>query len=377
MSKEKKKNICDYISWRGDLSFKNAPFNEVDAMIFAQLSYLHMDGIASNNLDDVISLNELAREFMASPDFETRSHNGPFINAQTVDLLELASQSERFGNSKICYFTDDLDLKQEKQFSAYTAILDDDTIFIAFSGTHEEIIGWKEDLNMAFETPVPAQLESVNYLENVAKHFKNKEIRIGGHSKGGNLALYAAAFCDKATKKRIKMVYNNDGQGFEKSILDSEEYKEITDKIQTVLPHSSMVGILLPHIGKIRIVESSNSDLMQHDAFSWQVLGNAFVTVPSRTKQSLYFEKSVQKWLKNLDTDRKKEAVNTLFDIISVSGANTLTEFRESFLKSSPKILHYFKEVDERTKKDINSFLKIFISSKVVSIIDDKLPWDK
>ncbi|MCR5699508.1 MAG: DUF2974 domain-containing protein [Treponemataceae bacterium] len=377
MSKDKENNICDYIAWRGDLSFKNAPFNEVDAMILAQLSYLHLDGIASNNLDENTSLNELAQKFMASPDFETRSKNGPFINSQTVDLLELAAQSERFGNCRICYFTDDLDLKQEKQFSAYTAILDDDTIFVAFRGTHEEIIGWKEDLNMAFETPVPAQLESVKYLENVASHFKNKIIRIGGHSKGGNLALYAAAFCDKKTKKRIEMVYNNDGQGFEKSILESNDYQEILDRIQTVLPHSSMVGILLPHIGKIRIVESANSDLMQHDAFSWQVLGNSFVTVPSRTKQSLYFEKSVQEWLKNLDTDRKKEAVNTLFDVIAVSGANTLTEFHESFIKSSPKILHYIKDVDERTKKDINSFLKIFISSKVVSFIDDKLPWDK
>ena len=296
-------------------------------------------------------------------------------------MLELAGKTKRFGECKICNFTDDLDLKQEKQFSAFTAFLDDDTIFIAYRGTHEEIVGWKEDLNMAFETPVPAQTESVKYIEEVAS-FSKKKIRIGGHSKGGNLALYAAAFCNEKTNSKIIKVYNNDGQGFEEKILNSPEYQKIKDKIQTVLPQSSMVGILLPHIGEIRIVESSNSSLMQHDGFSWQVLGDKFVTVKKRTQQSINFEKSVQEWLNRLDTERKKDAIDTLFDIIGVSGAETLTEFQENWLKSSPKILKFLHDVDKQKKHDIEDFFKIFIETalpynSVISHIKEKVTDEK
>lgn len=363
MAKEKTNNMCDYLLWRGDISFTDSPFNEVDALILSQLSYLHFDGLVPQSLSESVSLENLNQSFRASPDFETRKKNGPLINEQTVDLLDMAAKTARFKNCEISYFTDDLDTAQEKQFSAYTAFLDDDTVFIAYRGTHEEIIGWKEDLNMAFETPVPAQLESVKYLEKVA--ILNKKIRIGGHSKGGNLALYAAAFCNKETKKLIEMVYNNDGQGFEEPILNSPEFQEIKDRIQTVLPHSSMVGILLPHTGTIRIVESSNSSLMQHDGFSWQVLGTNFVTVEERSKQSLYFEKSVKEWLSKLDTERKKEAIDTLFDIIGVSGAVTLTELQENWLKASPKIIKYMHSVDKQKKHDIEDFFKIFIETRL------------
>ena len=368
MSKEKNNNMCDYVLWRGDLPFSESPFNEVDAMIFSQLSYLHFDGLISDNIKDKIKLSELSRLFMESPDFETRKQNGPLINEDTVSLLGIAGNSIRFGQCELCAFVDKVDVAQEEQFSALSVFLDDDTVFIAYRGTHEEIIGWKEDLNMAFETPVPAQIEAVKYLEMIAGS-TNRKIRTGGHSKGGNLALYAAAFCEKSAKKKILRVYNNDGQGFDEKILESAEYMEIQDRIQTILPQNSMVGILLPHKGQIRIVESSNSSLMQHDGFSWEVLGTSFVTVEERSPQSLFFEKAVQEWLERLDTNRKREAINTLFDIIGVSGASTLTEFQENWFKSSPKIIKYLKEIDRQKKKDMNDFFKIFIESEKYSLL--------
>ncbi|MCR4789892.1 MAG: DUF2974 domain-containing protein, partial [Treponemataceae bacterium] len=290
------------------------------------------------------------------------------INAQTVELLDLAGNTERFKNCKFCNFRDDLNYETEKQFSAYTAFLDDGSIFVAYRGTHEEIVGWKEDLNMAFETPVPAQVESVKYLEEIGKKFK-KPIRIGGHSKGGNLALYAAAFCDKKTKNKIERVYNNDGQGFEKSVLERSEFYEIVPKIQTVIPQSSMVGILLDHKGTVKIIESCNSNVMQHDAFSWQVEKTGFKLVKERSKESLFFDKTMRKWLDAMDKKRRKDVIDTLYEMFSISGAKTLTEFKESWFKASPKVLLFLHSRSEQTKKDLIKTLRIFFKSARDEII--------
>ena len=41
-------NLMDYLDWRGDLLLENAPFNEVDNLILAELSFLDFTGIVGD-----------------------------------------------------------------------------------------------------------------------------------------------------------------------------------------------------------------------------------------------------------------------------------------------------------------------------------------
>ena len=188
-------------------------------------------------------------------------------------LYPVLANSVRFGNLYISDFINKKDVEQEKQFSAITVHLPNDYIYVAFRGTDNTIVGWREDLNMCFSDTVPSQIDAVNYLNSIAKKYDNENLKIfvGGHSKGGNLAIYAAAFCDLKFQEKIVTVYNNDGPGFSENIVDTEEYRRILPKIQTFMPQTSIIGRLLNHKEKIIILESTQTGIMQHDLYSWQV----------------------------------------------------------------------------------------------------------
>ena len=155
-------------------------------------------------------------------------------------------------------------------------LLPDGSAYVAFRGTDDTIVGWKEDFNMAFTPEIPAQRYAADYLQQAAAALAFRPLLVGGHSKGGNLAVYAAVFCGEAIQKQIRAVYNNDGPGFYASLLELPEHRRIAGKITTLLPESSVVGMLLEHEEAYQVVRSTQIRLMQHDGFSWQVLGRRF-----------------------------------------------------------------------------------------------------
>lgn len=193
-------NIFDYLDWR-DINIKNDPFNEVDNLILSRISYFPFDNIVG---EKEISLNQAYNIYKNSKD------KGRILEKEDNLLFPKLANSERFGNIKLSHYINNLDSQQEKQFSAITFNLPDNTIYVSFRGTDDTIVGWKEDLNMSFSLQVPAQLEATKYLENISPKFTQK-IRVGGHSKGGNLAIFAASFANKKVQNKIINVYNNDG----------------------------------------------------------------------------------------------------------------------------------------------------------------------
>ena len=246
-------NILDYLDWR-DISLKKVEFNEIDNLILSRLSYFPFDGIVEE--DELITIKESYQKY------KNNGTVGRILQEEDIDLFPRLANSERFGNLKLTNYINKLDPIQEKQFSAITIIMPDDTIYVAYRGTDNTIIGWKEDFNMSFCELVPAQIDAVSYLEDVAEKYVNK-IRVGGHSKGGNLAVYAATFCKEFVKARIINVYNNDGPGFCDKVIKSKQYKEILEKVHTFIPQTSIIGRLLNHEEKTTILKSEEIGIMQ------------------------------------------------------------------------------------------------------------------
>ncbi len=344
-------NIEDYIRWRGDLSFEQSPFCRVDALILCQISYLNFDGLLPDyDFAAEKKLSELAELFENAKDFKKRSETGLLINRKTAPFFLQAARCRRFENILITGYVSKTDLAIEEQFAAASYKLPDKTNFICFRGTDDSIVGWKEDFNLATETEVPAQKDAVEYLEKAAKNLKGK-LMVGGHSKGGNLAMYASAVADKKIFDRIGCIYNNDGPGFYEARVKSPEFLRIADKVQSFYPQFSIVGMLFHHIGKQAFVESDETGVMQHDPFSWHIMANNFVLLENNDYGSKFFHNTFNEWIVKLKPEEREIFVDTVFKIIESTDARTNTELEANFAKNSVKILKTINKLDPEMRK--------------------------
>lgn len=353
-------NILDYVDWRGDISFKNSPFNEVDNLILSTISYVDLSEVMPKEESITkITIKEASEKLFELHDIE-KLNAGVLIPHEVFELFKKIGQTNRFGNLELSYYVNHIDEVYEKQFSAVSVYLPDRTVFVSFRGTDDTIVGWKEDFNMCFQSPVPSQLEAVAYLKQTLK-FTRRKIRLGGHSKGGNLAIYSAAFSGQRARKRVIAVYNNDGPGFVEEIANSEEVLEIKDKIYTFVPQSSVIGMLMSRKEDYQVVCSSEKGLMQHSPFSWQILGTKFIYKDELDSTSQLIDTSVKDWLSKLDNEEKREFIDSLFQVLTQeSDYNNLSDFS---IKDLTKVVKGLGNTDEHTKKmlknGIISFAKI------------------
>ena len=231
--------------------------------------------------------------------------------------------SARFSGLLLCGYENKIDDETQTQFSALTLLLPDGTAYVAFRGTDDTIVGWKEDFNLAFLPVVPAQRMAVQYLQAAAAVFSERPLRVGGHSKGGNLAVYSAVFCSEAVQNQLMQVYNNDGPGFRTSLLPLPEHKRVAGRIVTIIPESSVVGILLEHEERCEVVRSTQIGLMQHDGFSWQVRGERFEHLPDRTEGGKLVDETLRAFIVSLSDEQRVAFIDALFDILTCTDANT------------------------------------------------------
>ena len=348
-------NIFDYIDWRGDLSFTQAPFNEIDNLILSRISYFPFDGLFYDN--ETITLNEAYMRFKSL----YPNNNIHMLQKEDTDLFPAVANSNRFGNMYLKNYVSKRDLQTEKQFSAITIMLPDNTTYVAYRGTDNTLVGWKEDFNMSFMESVPSQEEAKNYLNEAAKEIEGK-LRVGGHSKGGNLAVYAAAFCDDEINDRIIEVYNNDGPGFFDTIIETSEYQSIANKIHSFIPQTSIIGRMLRNLGTFTVVESTEFGAYQHSLYSWQVMGAKFINKEQVTKESEFIDKSLKKWLMTVSSEQREKFWVAMYEIMSSTNQPTLYQMKNSWFDSSKKMLSTYKNLDEDTKKIVNETVKCFFS---------------
>ncbi len=323
-------NIMDYISWRGDLSFEQSQFNEVDNLILACFSYVNLDGISAVTKQKGIGLKKLTKEFMKLHTMKELEADKSFIRLAPFMMMEMA-KSVRFGKCVVRNYVNDIVTEAEQQFAAMEIVLEDGTSYVSFRGTDDTIIGWKEDFNLSTGV-VPAQKRAIEYLQKISEHTDGM-LRVGGHSKGGNLAIYGSVMC-KSAHEKILEIYSNDGPGFSREFQELPETKEMMPKIIRIIPEYSIIGTLLEHEKEPVIVASSSKGLLQHDGFSWEVQGPALVRRDSLNKTALRFIEILHKWIDGMDTEQKRLLIEDLFATLQASGYENLSEVQSGGLKS-------------------------------------------
>lgn len=323
-------NIMDYISWRGDLSFEQSQFNEVDNLILACFSYVNLDGISAVTKQKGIGLKKLTKEFMKLHTMKELEADKSFIRLAPFMMMEMA-KSVRFGKCVVRNYVNDIVTEAEQQFAAMEIVLEDGTSYVSFRGTDDTIIGWKEDFNLSTGV-VPAQKRAIEYLQKISEHTDGM-LRVGGHSKGGNLAIYGSVMC-KSAHEKILEIYSNDGPGFSREFQELPETKEMMPKIIRIIPEYSIIGTLLEHEKEPVIVASSSKGLLQHDGFSWEVQGPALVRRDSLNKTALRFIEILHKWIDGMDMEQKRLLIEDLFATLQAFGYENLSEVQSGGLKS-------------------------------------------
>jgi hypothetical protein len=365
-------NFSDYIVWRGDISFKTCPFNEVDALILCQLSYINVESLVPTSFSrKSITLRELGWRFANAKDYIERSNLGAMINPLTIDLLKSTAESVRFGSLRLCGYQNIIDVKKDEQFSAITFCTEDGTNFIAYRGTDDSIVGWKEDFDLGWKEVVPAQADALHYLENVAKKLGGKII-VGGHSKGGNLAIYSGAHASDKIKKRIITIFNFDGPGFPAEFFNSSEFLSIEKKLFTFVPQLSIIGMLFSHSKNYIAVESVQKGLQQHDPFSWQVSAHHFIERPDTDEQSKVISNAINGWFNDLDINQKKLFVETVFGILEDTNATTNTELTANLGNNILKMLKAMKQLDQTTRDAVFKTIQILFKCAHESVSEER-----
>ena len=344
-------NLLDYLDWRGDLTLGQDPFNEVDNLILAELSFVDFSGIVPPpGQGSGIPLYEAAERYFARFPEGEKIDMGVLVPDAIPGMLRKMAACPRFRDMKLGCFADWLDNDNAVQFAALTIETGDGAVYLAFRGTDDSLAGWKEDFHLACVPEIPAQRLAVEYTRQTAKQYPRKKLRLGGHSKGGNLAVWAALNVPDRVQRRIQQVWSNDGPGFHEDILSLPEHQDVARRIVTIIPQSSLVGMILEHDEDYTVVESSEKVLMQHDGFSWEVKGAGFVRLGSVTRQGRHHDLVLKEWVRQMPLDQREKFVEGLFSLLTASGAQTLTDLKEENLKAVGAMIKAMKDMEKDTR---------------------------
>jgi hypothetical protein len=348
-------DIFDYISWRGDLGFDQEPFNPVDNIVFSQLSYLPMEGIVPGpNDNETITVEELAaKHAVIQHDNPSGLSNDIAVN-DAISVINAIGSAPRYKDCRLFGFTNNIDLDQEKQFAAYCVIIGrkhlSKKMLVVYRGTDMTLVGWKESFNMSFIASVPSQKEAVSYLEKISRRYFYPLI-IAGHSKGGNLAIYASAFCSELIRKRITAIYSNDAPGFHKEVIKSRGYRAICSRIQSFIPQSSLVGMLFEHGETPMVVKSDANGPMQHSLCSWEVTYNNMVDGGGLTPQSRFINNTISEWINRIDEGQRQQFIQAIYKILVSCDVASVADLTDDWKNTAGGIINALFNMDKPTKK--------------------------
>lgn len=350
-------NINDYIKWRGDIPFKVASANVVDIMILTQAAYYPWEGIVPAGFDAPVKFSQALSRISWEPQPNTTTKNDTL-------MAELITESPRYEGIEISHFVNEIE--EGSQFAAVTYKLERGLYLVAFRGTDNTLAGWKENMDLAYEDEVPAQGKAVRYLEEAANAVRGKLI-VSGHSKGGNLAVYSSAFVSKKTDSRIEKIYNFDGPGFNEEVIKKENFAGILGRVNTLVPQSSLIGMLLEH-KEPYIVTSSDArgGAMQHFIHSWQVERDRVCCLDSLSDMGELTHSSLSDWIGGMTYDEKREFIKTIFGLMEKEGFTTVSDL------SSPQnmalILKDYSELDKADRKAVGKVLGALTGSVAENI---------
>lgn len=356
-------NLFNYIEKYKDKSFNEVKFNEIDNMIFSGLAYLNFTNIVDNN-DSYISLYEAGSIFIGKNKYKDVKKLG-IAQKDGYNILKNIYNSERYSNillNNYIYIGD-----ENEQFSAITFKINDDLKYVSFEGTDNLLSGWKEDFEMSYKFPVAAQKYAIYYLNKVIKYF-DKTVIVGGHSKGGNLALVSAMHLNFIKRKKVMAIYNNDGPGLRKKEIESNKYKRIKDKYIHIIPDYSYIGILLRNTND-KVIKSSKKNILSHDMLNWQINDKELIN-SELSNISKKFRESTLSWLNVHNDEQRRITFETVFTSLEDAGVYYTKDIRK--IRSVISIVENLKGVEEESKILIKDFLNYNINYILYEKLEDK-----
>lgn len=344
-------NLMDYLEWRGDLSFDESPLNEVDNLVFSLLSYVDLDHIVPEGQQGGITLRQAAAEYFFTHPEPSERPLGLIIPADILILFRRMGHARRFRDLILTGYVNRISEVWETQFSALTVRLPNEEMFVAFRGTDDTIVGWKEDFRLSVLDHVPAQTMAAQYL-NLLDLTPDTVLHVGGHSKGGNLAVWGAVHAEERVRDRIKTVFSNDGPGFSEGTVTSEAYRKLSARIRNYIPEDSLVGLLLEHDETYTVVRSNRRGLFQHDGLSWEVMGGRFLRAEALSSKGIHHDTVVRDRIDSMSREERREFIRLMFTLLESTGAKTLTELHNGKTKAALAVIKTFRELSAREQEN-------------------------
>lgn len=324
-------NLITYVQQYEAQTFQEKLVTDIDILVLTEIAYLPFDEIVSSSFEEktAISLNQLGKEFETIKEKEHK--NNPFmITKERIQLLDVVSKSLRFKDVKVFGFMNDIDDELTKQFAAVCYQWEEESRWIIFRGTDESLTGWKEDFMMTYSDLIPAQIDAIEYLRKQAEFFSGS-LNISGHSKGGNLSLYASAMQEEDIQHRIQQIYCWDAPGVHRSILNTEGYQRVVSKAKRYIPQDSIVGLMLESQVPYHIIESQGSGISQHSALMWNIEDDHFVELTELTRNSQLTDQTFKQWTEVVSDEDLKLFFDTFFELIFEMGVETVNDVYYNF----------------------------------------------
>ena len=350
--------LLDHLRWRGDVPMALDGFNELDAAVLAKLAYVPLERTGGLEKCRGIPVCELAAYVTAAPDMARY-----MLSAEDMELCRLLSESPRYKELRLHGYVSRFDAQDETQFSAICLTLGDGRGCLAFRGTDNSIIGWKEDLNMGLSFPVPAQVSAAEYFGEADRLLSSRSYILCGHSKGGNVAVYAAAFCDRELQSRVAAVYNFDGPGFLPEALETEGYRRILGRVHTYVPCFSVFGMIFNNDRPYHIVRSDAFGILQHDMYTWEIRRGRFAYAEALAPASRQLDIALDKWIMNMSQPEREAFVDAVYHIFTYTNASTLDELSSNKLENAMVTLRAIRGLDAETRRNALRAIQLLMSS--------------
>ena len=348
-------NIIDYVREYGQYDFSEKPVCKEDILTLAQLAYIKFDGLIPSIARREVGMTLAQLNARITPDVVFAEIG---FGRHTLELWREMAGSRRFGGMRCDFLRNRLDEEQRIQFCAMTFFPEHAMPVVAFRGTDETIVGWQEDFNLAFRAPIPAQKESAVYLNQVSCQLEGDFV-VCGHSKGGNLAIYASMLAKESTQARIAAIYSFDGPGFHPDVLTGDSYERIKGKIHRILPASSLVGMLLQNYESYEVVKTNTFGVLQHMIFSWQIEDGKLVRLQDIESKQKKMNEVLNRFVYSMAEEELRLFVDTLFGVIRKTGAETVTEFARDWKQNLKICLKQIREMDPETGEKMRQMLRI------------------
>ena len=358
------KNMLDYIKGFGHVSFEERAFSEIDALVLTELEYLPLEKVvpSDENGEDFVTVKEIA-EYMQEHKQELFAENPMMITEERHEVSQVIADAPRFQSLKFFGVVSVWDKDTTKQFAAVTVEVEPSVRLVVFRGTDDTLIGWKEDFLMTYSPLVAAQTDAKEYLAKQASLWGG-DLMISGHSKGGNLAIYAAATQTEDVQLRIVDIFCFDSPGLYRSVLETKGYQNIVPLAMRYIPQDSLVGLMLESEVPYVIVKSNASGAMQHSAMTWEIEDGQFIKMEKLTKNSQLNDQTFKKWTESVSDEELELFWNVFFELLFSVGIDTVNDLYGQFMHYVQEFLKAAGNMDEEKRELLTRIALLLVSTR-------------